>query len=176
MPNNSETSKPIERKERLRFERSAGAIAYRKKGRTALLFFLLDPYHKWAAPKGHVRPQEKDELAAVRELKEETGLIGTVENDLGSITLKFRRKNFQIQKNVRYFLVRVPWNGQVSLEKGKKDQGEHFYGYRWVPLRRALQGSDYENMRPIIAHALGILEAKFGRTRKKVSNDARDSV
>lgn len=139
-------------------ERSAGAIAYRKRGRTVLIFLLLDPFHKWAAPKGHVDPGETDEQAAIRELGEEAGLSGSAEADLGSIDLKFRRHGARIEKQVRYFLVRVPWNSHVRLGKKESGRGEPFYGFRWVPARRALDASDYENMRPIMAHALGILD------------------
>ena len=148
---------------KIKFERSAGAVAYRRRGRTVLVFFLLDPYHKWAVPKGHIDPGELDEVAAVRELGEEAGMHGTVEGDLGTIVLKFRRKNVAIRKTVHYFLVHVPWNSRVTLQKRKDGQGEHFYGYRWMPAKLAENVSDYENMRPVIKKALDILAVKYVR-------------
>lgn len=151
---------------KMRFERSAGAVAYRRRGRTVLIFFLLDPFHKWAVTKGHIDPGETDEAAAVRELGEEAGMSGLVEGDLGTIVLKFRRKNVAIRKTVHYFLVHVPWNSRVNLQKRKDGKGEHFYGFRWVPAKRAENVSDYENMRPIIRKALDILDAKYSRSAR----------
>lgn len=155
-----------EKQGKIRFERSAGAVAYRRRGRTVLVFFLLDPYHKWAVPKGHIDPGEKDEVAAVRELGEEAGMSGVIEGDLGTIVLKFRRKNVAIRKTVHYYLVHVPWNSRVTLQKRKDGKGEHFYGYRWMPAKRAEHVSDYENMRPVIKKALDILATKYARGAK----------
>ncbi|MFH0928599.1 MAG: NUDIX domain-containing protein [bacterium] len=149
---------------KLRHERSAGAIVYRKKGRTILVYLQLDSFHKWAAPKGRIQATETDEVAALRELEEETGMKdGQIEGDLGMITLKFKRKNFLVKKNVHYFLVRVPWNSQVILQRRTSGRGERLYGYRWVPLKKAPKVSDYENMQPVIKLAGDLLTARFGK-------------
>jgi len=163
------------RKTKLKFERSAGAVAFRRRGRTILMFFLLDPFHKWAVPKGHIDPGETDEQAAVRELGEEAGLSGEAVGDLGTIVLKFRRKNVAIRKTVHYFLVHVPWNSRVALFKRKDGKGEPFYGYRWVVSKHAIATSSYENMKPVIAKALELLGEKYGKGERSINQENKKS-
>lgn len=160
MPNGNQNNQ----RPKIRRERSAGAICYRRKGRTVLVYFQIDSYHKWAAPKGRIHPGEQDQAAALRELEEETGLSGgVIEGDLGTIVLKFRRKGVNVSKTVHYFLVRVPWNSKVVVQKREHGRGERIYGYRWIPAKRAADVSDYENMRPVVVGALAKLGEKFGK-------------
>jgi 8-oxo-dGTP pyrophosphatase MutT (NUDIX family) len=56
-------------------------------------------------PKGHVEPGETDELAALRELREETGLASNVllGPDLGAIEYSFEGVTVPVRKRVHYF-------------------------------------------------------------------------
>lgn len=154
-----------ERGVRIRRERAAGTIAYRRRGKTTLVLLVSDSFRKWAAPKGHMDFGETDEQAALRELHEEAGVSGMIEGDLGTIMLKFRRKNTLIKKTVHYFLVRVPWHAKVQIEKRTEGRGERLHGYRWVPLRKALHLVAYENMRPVIAKAASMLEERYEKAK-----------
>ncbi len=57
-------------------------------------------------PKGHVEPGETPEEAALRELREETGIENEVSivQQIGDISYSFESKGAYIQKRVEYFL------------------------------------------------------------------------
>jgi len=59
-----------------RHERSAGFICYRRRAdvSSGIEYLLLDYGRHWEYAKGHVDPGESDLDAAVRELREETGI------------------------------------------------------------------------------------------------------
>ena len=72
-------------------ERSAGAIVFREtsEGREYLLIKHRPPYSHWDFPKGHIEAGESEKDTAKREVKEEAGLNGTVEKELGKIKYWF---------------------------------------------------------------------------------------
>ena len=65
-------------------EISAGGIVYNTRTKKVLL--ILDPNNKWGIPKGLVEKGESIENAAMREVREETGLKNVkIIKDLGAI-------------------------------------------------------------------------------------------
>lgn len=56
--------------------RSCGVIPFRQDQRGAEYLILLQTNGFWSFPKGHIEPFETEEEAALRELREETGLSG----------------------------------------------------------------------------------------------------
>ena len=59
---------------RAKEERSAGGVVYRMDGGRALYLLIRDSYKNWGFPKGHLEVDEPPELAALREVQEETWL------------------------------------------------------------------------------------------------------
>ncbi|GAB4218018.1 MAG: NUDIX domain-containing protein [Synechococcales cyanobacterium] len=75
--------------------------------------FLLIAHHKghWGFPKGHKEAAESDEEAALRELAEETGLVGIPILDDVSFTetYTFERPDGEaVHKTNRYFVALIP--------------------------------------------------------------------
>ena len=62
------------RRAHARIETSAGGVVVRHTTSEPLVLLICDSYGKWGFPKGHVEPGEAPEVAAVREVAEETGL------------------------------------------------------------------------------------------------------
>ena len=57
------------------YHRSCGSILYRReKDRIRYLLLFQRGSHTWSFPKGHMEPGESEEVAALREVKEEVGL------------------------------------------------------------------------------------------------------
>nr|MDT0666237.1 NUDIX domain-containing protein [Micromonospora sp. DSM 115978] len=59
----------------------------------------------WSLPKGHVEGGETNEQAAVREVAEETGVVGQVIGTLGTIDFWFVAGRSRIHKTVHHYLL-----------------------------------------------------------------------
>lgn len=58
------------------FQKSCGVIPFRQRGNTREYLILLQKNQTWSFAKGHIEAGETEEQTALRELKEETGLVG----------------------------------------------------------------------------------------------------
>src|SRR2546429_6074980 len=93
----------------VRHERSAGVLLYRDDPSDPH-FLLLDYGRYWDYPKGHVERGEDDLAAAIRELKEETGIDDVELHDdfRSEMTYFFRdKRKGLIKKTVVFFLART---------------------------------------------------------------------
>lgn len=81
----------------------------------------------WSLPKGHIEDGETPEAAAVREIREETGISGAIVAPLGVIDFWFMADNRRVHKTVHHFLLRAE-GGELSSEDAEVDSVE------WVPL------------------------------------------
>jgi ADP-ribose pyrophosphatase YjhB (NUDIX family) len=79
----------------------AGAVVFRPSDSLYLVVSSSDGAN-WVLPKGHIEPGESPEATAVRELKEEAGVMGEILDHLSVQDFKRADKEVTIQ----YFLVR----------------------------------------------------------------------
>jgi 8-oxo-dGTP pyrophosphatase MutT (NUDIX family) len=84
-------------------QRSAGGVVVR--GATLLLISTQEG-KRWQLPKGHIEEGETPEQAAVREVKEETGIAGRVVARLPEVEYWYVEKGkLRVHKRVDYFLL-----------------------------------------------------------------------
>ena len=81
----------------------------------------------WSLPKGHIEDGETAEQAALREVREETGIAGEIVGELGVIDFWFVADGRRIHKTVRHYLMRRV-SGELSDADIEVDE------VAWVPL------------------------------------------
>jgi 8-oxo-dGTP pyrophosphatase MutT (NUDIX family) len=104
----------------------------------------------WGLAKGGVEDGETFEQAAVREVREETGLVAEIEADLGDTKYMYVWEDVRIRKTVHFFLMR-----HVGGDTGDRD--DEMEEIRWFPLERALKRSAYRGERDVLARAAELL-------------------
>lgn len=138
----------------MRVEISAGGVIFRKNKGQIEIGFILDPYGKWAFPKGHVEAGEKTEEAALREAEEEIGIKGLKIRDyLGKTDFwfqdRFIRKGELVHKFLHYYLIEAPSGVEAKPQKKEKIQE-----VAWVPLDQAYVKSDYPDVELLLRKAI----------------------
>ncbi len=82
----------------------AGCVVYRNdEDRVRFLVISSSTGEHWVLPKGHIDPGEAPEITALRELEEETGVLGEIIRPLSIQSFDISGKEVVIQ----YFLVRM---------------------------------------------------------------------
>lgn len=105
-----------------------------------------------ALPKGHVDPGESPIEAAMREVREETGVIvAEPVCELGESRYWYRRDGHTIGKTVTFYLF-----SYVSGDTA--DHDDEVSEARWIDLRKALTELSYEGERDMIARAVAYLD------------------
>jgi ADP-ribose pyrophosphatase YjhB (NUDIX family) len=122
-------------------DRPLGALIGRRDRRGRLL---------WSLPKGHIEAGESAEQAAVREVAEETGIVGRVIGRLGTIDFWFMADGRRVHKTVHHFLLRAE-GGELS------DDDIEVAAVAWVPLDELATRLAYEDERALVARAPGLL-------------------
>lgn len=143
-------------------EFSAGGVIYRRTG-DDFEVALIHVRNRWGLPKGHVEEGERVEEAALREVREETGLEGKLIRKLGDIGYSYRDKNkerelVRIYKRVHFYLLRYV-RGDVRDHDHEADDA------RWFPIEQALKQLKFATERKMVHRALAMLTARQRQQR-----------
>jgi 8-oxo-dGTP pyrophosphatase MutT (NUDIX family) len=113
------------------FETSAGGLVVRVEQGEAQVALIGRGRRggrlRWSMPKGHVELGETLEQTAVREVREETGIVGRIVAPLGSFSYTFTSDGRRIKKRVHHFLLRAV-AGELS------DADVEVTEVKWVPV------------------------------------------
>jgi 8-oxo-dGTP diphosphatase len=130
---------------------SAGGVVYRQNGeQVEVALILVGPRERWQLPKGAAANQETNEEAALREVREETGLVAEMVELIDRIEYWFyasrdgRRVRFH--KYVYFYLMRFV-SGDVN------DHDHEVEEARWVEINQAIDWLTFESERNIMRKA-----------------------
>lgn len=108
---------------------------------------------EWCLPKGHLEGDETPEQAAVREISEETGILGTIVAPLGVIDYWFSGDDRRVHKVVHHYLLRA-LGGALTVDRDPDREAEDA---AWVPLALLPTRLSYPNERRLAEAALDAL-------------------
>jgi 8-oxo-dGTP pyrophosphatase MutT (NUDIX family) len=129
-------------------EFSAGGVVVRRfRGRPFLAAIRVKNGTVLALPKGQIDKGESAAEAAAREVREETGVEGTLVEKLGDVRYWYQREGQRVLKVVSFFLFRYR-SGSVRDHDSEVDSAE------WVPLEDAPRLLTYRGEREMAAAAL----------------------
>jgi 8-oxo-dGTP pyrophosphatase MutT (NUDIX family) len=134
-------------------EFSAGGVVIRRfRGRPFLAAVRLDrPGRVLALPKGHPEEGESMKAAALREVREETGLEAELVEKIDDVRYWYSRDGERVLKHVSFYLCRY--------RGGSIENHDHeVAGVEWLPLDQAPGELAYRGEREIAARARELLE------------------
>jgi 8-oxo-dGTP pyrophosphatase MutT (NUDIX family) len=100
-----------------------------------------------ALPKGHPKGAETPQAAALREVREETGLEVDLVEELGEISYSFERAGRRRDKRVAFYLFKYR-SGDL------RDHDHEIEDARWIPGEQAVRMLTYTGEREMVARAL----------------------
>jgi len=138
--------KPIKKNPGKRVEEvSAGGLVVDKSGELGLLIGRIDKRGRmlWSLPKGHIESGESPEEAALREVREETGIKSSITRSLGVIDFWFMTEGKRIHKTVHHFLF-AEKSGKLEAQLSEVDD------VKWFPLDEIAKTLAYPDERKLI--------------------------
>ncbi|HLM92084.1 MAG TPA: NUDIX domain-containing protein [Thermoplasmata archaeon] len=131
---------------------SGAVLVHRESGAICLLFYR--PEARWALPKGHVDPGESLSTAALREVREETGIAELeLSDEVAEVHYRFfdAARSLNVAKTTVYFLA---FTSETQFRTEPIfDRGE------WVDLAEATRRVPFDTDRYVLGRAAERLRA-----------------
>lgn len=132
-------------------EISAGGVVYRNSEEGLEIQLIVDRYAKISLAKGKMEPRETIEETALREIQEETGMIGKIIEPVDIIKYTYEHSSLgTVDKEVHYYLVE-------ALSGDLQPQVEEIKGVAWYKPLEAWEKqkqNGYDNNDKILKQAL----------------------
>ncbi|WP_213530282.1 NUDIX hydrolase [Paenibacillus sp. J45TS6] len=132
-------------------EISAGGVVYRNTEEGLEIQLIVDRYAKISLAKGKMEPGETIEETALREIQEETGMIGKIIEPVDVIKYTYEHSSLgTVDKEVHYYLVE-------ALSGDLQPQIEEIKGVAWYKPLEAWEKqkqNGYDNNDKILKQAL----------------------
>ncbi|WP_404801570.1 NUDIX domain-containing protein [Bifidobacterium platyrrhinorum] len=127
-------------------EYSAGGLVFDEQGRVAIIARHSRSGHlEWCLPKGHIEKGESPQQTAVREVHEETGILGEVVESIATIDYWFTGTTQRVHKLVHHFALRQI-GGDLTVEGDPDHEAEDAI---WVDFKDLDDVLSYPNERKI---------------------------
>nr|WP_018142884.1 NUDIX hydrolase [Alloscardovia criceti] len=128
-------------------EYSAGGLIFDDKDRVAIIARHSRSGHlEWCLPKGHIEKGETPDQTAVREIHEETGIIGEVVDSIATIDYWFTGDSQRVHKLVHHYALRMT-GGYLTVEGDPDHEAEDA---TWVKFDDLTDVLSYPNERRIV--------------------------
>jgi 8-oxo-dGTP pyrophosphatase MutT (NUDIX family) len=111
---------------------------------------------EWCIPKGHLEQNETNEQAALREVREETGLVAEIITHLGEVNYQFIQDGKRIAKTVHVYLMQQT-GGELSFEHDPHKEASEL---EWVAVSELLARLSHGNEKRIAKMAIELIEAR----------------
>lgn len=158
-------------------ETSAGIIIYRKTIDGPRFLILYHGRDYWNFPKGKLEMEERSFQAALREIREETGLT---RNDLRfqeyfKVFEKFSfwRNNERVHKTITFYLAET---NKKAIKISDEKTGQPQEGFAWFTYKEALKVlSNHKDIMRVLKQAYSFLQKK-GVDRQSFVSSSRQTV
>jgi 8-oxo-dGTP pyrophosphatase MutT (NUDIX family) len=128
---------------------SSGGVIYRNlKDDAEVVIVAVRGSRAWCLPKGIIDRDEDPPAAALREVREETGLIGEILDKLGQISYWYfiKEEMIRVHKTVHFFLLKF-------IEGSTDDHDHEVDEARWFPIDDAIEQLTYKSEKEIMRKA-----------------------
>lgn len=134
---------------------SAGGVAFRVQDSVLeIIIVRIVPELRWQLPKGLIDPGETIEQAAVREVREESGVVADLISPIETIEYWFiadrngQRRRYH--KFVHFFLMKYK-SGDITDHDDEVDE------VRWVNVETALEMLKFKSEREVVEKAAAMI-------------------
>jgi 8-oxo-dGTP pyrophosphatase MutT (NUDIX family) len=126
---------------------SGGVVIAMRDGAPYVVLIATRNKTRWGLPKGAVDADETSEAAAVREVREETGLQARILRLLDTIEYTFRGGDAVVHKRVDFYLMEYV-AGELEPQLSEVDD------VQWFELSSSLQHASFDSERRLLEMAL----------------------
>jgi 8-oxo-dGTP pyrophosphatase MutT (NUDIX family) len=148
------TGKPAS-KAPIEYHHSAGGLVMLE---DKILLISTRQGRRWQLPKGHLEPGETSEQAAIREIQEETGVLGRIVHTLPHVRYSFVERGRRIRKRVDYYLLDYVEGDPANYDR------EEVSGAAWFPWEHGVTTLSFDNERRVVETAWDWIRSKASAT------------
>ncbi|RMD45858.1 MAG: NUDIX hydrolase [Aquificota bacterium] len=134
-----------------KWEFSAGGVVYRKNEEGKLEILLIRVKTRWSFPKGNIEKGEPKDQAALREVKEETGVDAEIVEYLGEVDYWYSMGLTRIHKFVYYYLMKYA-GGDIVPQKEEIDEA------KFIPFEDVEKTLSYPTDKEVFQRAKKVLK------------------
>ncbi len=134
-----------------KWEFSAGGVVYRRNDESKLEILLIRVKNRWSFPKGNIEKGEPKDKAALREVKEETGVDAEIIEYLGEVDYWYSMGLTRIHKFVYYYLMKYT-GGDIVPQKEEIDEA------KFIPFEEVENLLTYPTDKEIFERAKKVLK------------------